>query len=331
MSCRASSVQSHWERLRPTRSGRSQAKRTTWIATSGGKTALGPAARRVCQPRKTLGEKACGPRADHRPLDAHGAPHFRLRMPPSQQEDNLPPSGQPGGDGAGAEPEGDESADGPAWRSMDVGSPFDYGRQGILYVAAHLPRPTQSGLSDAAAEELVRLASALGGRTLGLFSSRKAAERAAEVVRERTELTVLLQGEESLPGLVRRFRDTPGTCLFGVLSLWQGVDVPGDACQLVVIDRLPFPRPDEPVAAARAGAIDAAGGSGFAAVSVPIAAVRLAQGSGRLIRRADDRGVIALLDPRLRTKGYGEKIFENLPPGMRSFDDIRDAVAHAGI
>ena len=207
-------------------------------------------------------------------------------------------------------PEGDDT-----WRSLDVGSPFEYGRQGILYVAARLPRPTQSGLSDAAAEELVALVQALGGRTLGLFSSRRAAERAAEVLRAKTDLTVLLQGEEALPLLVRRFREDRSSCLMGVMSLWQGVDVPGEACQLVVIDRLPFPRPDEPLAAARAAAVDAAGGSGFAAVSVPIAAVRLAQGVGRLIRSTDDKGVVAVLDSRLETaRGYGGYLRASLPP-----------------
>jgi ATP-dependent DNA helicase DinG len=201
------------------------------------------------------------------------------------------------------------------WTSLDVGSPFDYARQGILYVAARLPRPTASGLSEAAAEEMVGLVEALGGRTLGLFSSRRAAERAAEVLRDRTDLTILLQGEEALPLLVRRFREDRNSCLLGVMSLWQGVDVPGEACQLVLIDRLPFPRPDEPLAAARSAAVDAAGGSGFAAVSVPIAAVRLAQGAGRLIRSAADRGVVAVLDSRLESaKGYGGYLRRSLPP-----------------
>jgi ATP-dependent DNA helicase DinG len=205
--------------------------------------------------------------------------------------------------------------DDPPWRPLDVGSPFDYPRQGILYVAARLPRPGASGLSDAAGEELLRLVSALGGRTLGLFSSRRAALQAADLVRARTDLPVLLQGDEALPLLVRRFRDDRSSCLFGVMSLWQGVDVPGDACQLVVIDRLPFPRPDEPLAAARAAAVDAAGGSGFASVSVPIAAVRLAQGAGRLIRSATDRGVVAVLDSRLETaRGYGPFLRRSLPP-----------------
>ncbi|MER7458940.1 ATP-dependent DNA helicase [Micromonospora sp. NPDC126480] len=204
---------------------------------------------------------------------------------------------------------------GPGWRSLDVGSPFDYARQGILYVAAHLPRPSTSGLPDPAGEELLGLVESLGGRTLGLFSSRRAAQQAAELLRERTDLPVLLQGEEALPLLVRRFREERSSCLFGVMSLWQGVDVPGDSCQLVVIDRLPFPRPDEPLAAARAAAVDATGGSGFAAVSVPIAAVRLAQGVGRLIRATGDRGVVAVLDSRLETaRGYGPFLRRSLPP-----------------
>jgi ATP-dependent DNA helicase DinG len=209
----------------------------------------------------------------------------------------------------------DEEEPPPPWRSLDVGSPFDYPKQGILYVAAHLPRPAESGLPGPAAQELVRLIRALGGRTLGLFSSRRAATRAAEVLRAETDLEILVQGEEALPLLVRRFRSEPSSCLLGVMSLWQGVDVPGDACQLVVIDRLPFPRPDEPLAAARAAAVDAAGGSGFASVSVPIAAVRLAQGVGRLIRTAGDRGVVAVLDSRLETaRGYGSYLRKSLPP-----------------
>ncbi|MDQ1701136.1 MAG: ATP-dependent helicase DinG, partial [Frankiaceae bacterium] len=130
-----------------------------------------------------------------------------------------------------------------SWRALDVGSPFDYPKQGILYVASRLPRPGASGLSEAAQEELVELVEAAGGRTLGLFSSRRAAGQAAEALRAKTSLPVLLQGEDSLGNLVRQFRADEATCLLGVMSLWQGVDVPGPACQLVVVDRLPFPRP----------------------------------------------------------------------------------------
>jgi ATP-dependent DNA helicase DinG len=234
-------------------------------------------------------------------------------------------SGSAGPDGSGrsAAPSGGASSAGVAaspssgdgWTSLDVGSPFDYPKQGILYVAAHLPRPAASGLPDAAGAELLRLVEALGGRTLGLFSSRKAATQAAELLRAKTDLPILLQGEETLPILVRKFKEQKDSCLFGVMSLWQGVDVPGDSCQLVVIDRLPFPRPDEPLAAARAAAVDASGGSGFSAVSVPIAAVRLAQGVGRLIRSTGDKGVVAVLDSRLETaRGYGAFLRKSLPP-----------------
>ncbi|MEV6629896.1 ATP-dependent DNA helicase [Actinoplanes sp. NPDC051470] len=212
-------------------------------------------------------------------------------------------------------PRAPQETSGEGWTSLDVGSPFDYPKQGILYVASHLPRPAASGLPDQAGEELLELVQALGGATLGLFSSRKAATQAAELVRSRTTLPVLLQGEEALPLLVRRFREERATCLFGVMSLWQGVDVPGESCQLVVIDRLPFPRPDEPLAAARAAAVDATGGSGFSAVSVPIAAIRLAQGVGRLIRSTGDKGVVAVLDSRLETaRGYGAFLRRSLPP-----------------
>ncbi|MEV6344464.1 ATP-dependent DNA helicase [Actinoplanes sp. NPDC051851] len=208
-----------------------------------------------------------------------------------------------------------EPVSGDGWTSLDVGSPFDYPKQGILYVAAHLPRPKASGLPDEAGAELLKLVEALGGRTLGLFSSRRAATQAAELLRDRTDLPILLQGEETLPILVRKFKEQRESCLFGVMSLWQGVDVPGDSCQLVVIDRLPFPRPDEPLAAARSAAVDATGGSGFSAVSVPIAAVRLAQGVGRLIRSTGDKGVVAVLDSRLETaRGYGTFLRNSLPP-----------------
>jgi ATP-dependent DNA helicase DinG len=213
--------------------------------------------------------------------------------PPPANEDDQPP--QP-------------------WRALDVGSPFDYARQGMLYVAARLPRPSVSGLPDPAQEELVALAEAAGGRTLGLFSSRRAAAQAAEVLRARTKLPVLLQGEDTLGHLVRRFREDPEACLLGVMSLWQGVDVPGPSCQLVVIDRLPFPRPDDPLSSARSKAVDDSGGSGFAAVSVPHAAVRLAQGAGRLIRATGDRGVVAVLDSRLHSARYGDFLRRSLPP-----------------
>ena len=142
-----------------------------------------------------------------------------------------------------------------------------------------LPAPGRDGLGPAHLDEIVDLVDAAGGRTLGLFSSRRAAEAAAEVVRERLpHLTTLVQGEAQLPELSRQFVEDPHTCLFGTLSLWQGLDVPGDTCQLVLIDRIPFPRPDDPLMSARQRAADRAGGNGFMQVAATHAALLLAQG-----------------------------------------------------
>ena len=206
------------------------------------------------------------------------------------------------------------------WRGLDVGSPFDYARQGILYIARHLPPPGRDGHGDPLHAELVDLVTAAGGRTLGLFSSRRAAEAAAEAVRARTDLPVLCQGDDVVATLVRQFAADPAACLFGTLGLWQGVDVPGPSCSLVVLDRIPFPRPDEPLAQARSEAVDASGGSGFMAVSVAHAATLLAQGAGRLIRTGSDRGVVAVLDSRLATRRYGAALVDGLPPMWRTTD-----------
>ncbi|KQW49029.1 ATP-dependent helicase [Nocardioides sp. Root1257] len=222
-----------------------------------------------------------------------------------------------------------ERVDGPAertdgampWRGLDVGSPFDYGRQGILYVARHLPPPGRDGMSTAMLDEIVELVDAAEGRTLGLFSSRRAAEAAAEVVRERLpHLTTLAQGDAQLPELAAQFVGDPHTCLFGTLSLWQGLDVPGDTCQLVLIDRIPFPRPDDPLLSARQKAADQAGGNGFMQVAATHAALLLAQGAGRLIRTHTDRGVVAVLDPRLATARYGSFLRASLPPMWTTTD-----------
>jgi ATP-dependent DNA helicase DinG len=210
--------------------------------------------------------------------------------------------------------------DAPAWRGIDVGSPFDYRRQGILYVARHLPPPGRDGASPESMDELAALVAAAGGRTLGLFSSRRAAKAAAEAMRERLDVPVLCQGDDATPTLVREFAGSAATCLFGTLSLWQGVDVPGSACQLVVIDRIPFPRPDDPLASARQRAVAQAGGNGFMSVAATHAALRLAQGVGRLIRTGEDRGVVAVLDPRLATARYGQFLRASLPPFWETTD-----------
>ena len=162
---------------------------------------------------------------------------------------------------------------------------------------------------------------------LGLFSSRRAAEEAAGVLRGATDLTVYAQGEDQLPALVEAFAADEDACLVGTLSLWQGVDVPGRTCRLVIIDRIPFPRPDDPVAQARSEAVAAAGGNGFMSVAATHAALLLAQGAGRLIRRAEDRGVVAVLDPRLRTARYGSFLARSMPPLWPTRD--RDVVLGA--
>ena len=207
------------------------------------------------------------------------------------------------------------------WVGLDVGSPFDYGQQGILYVARHLPQPGRDGLVPSVLDEITELVDAAGGRTLGLFSSRRAAEAAAEHVRKALpHLTTLAQGEAQLPELAKQFVADPHTCLFGTLSLWQGLDVPGDTCQLVIIDRIPFPRPDDPLMSARQRAADAAGGNGFMQVAATHAALLLAQGAGRLIRTTSDRGVVAVLDPRLMTARYGSFLKASLPPMWTTTD-----------
>jgi ATP-dependent DNA helicase DinG len=215
------------------------------------------------------------------------------------------------------------------WVGLDVGSPFDYGRQAILYVARHLPPPGRDGLGEAQLAEIASLVDAAGGRTLGLFSSRRAAETAAEAVRQRLpHLTMLAQGEAQLPELARQFVGDPHTCLFGTLSLWQGLDVPGETCQLVIIDRIPFPRPDDPLMSARQRAADREGRNGFMQVAATHAALLHAQGSGRLIRTTTDRGVVAVLDPRLATARYGSFLKASLPPMWTTYDGdlVREAL-----
>ena len=206
----------------------------------------------------------------------------------------------------------------PAWRGLDVGSPFDYPRQAIAYVAKHLPAPGRDGMAPETLDEIEELVRASGGRTLGLFSSMRAAVAATEAMRDRfgtdTGIDFICQGEDQTSTLVRAFARDARTCLFGTLSLWQGVDVPGSACQLVIIDRIPFPRPDDPLSSARSQAIARMGGNGFMAVAATHAALRLAQGAGRLVRRDDDRGVVAILDSRMMTARYAGFLQKSLPP-----------------
>jgi ATP-dependent DNA helicase DinG len=200
---------------------------------------------------------------------------------------------------------------------LDVGSPFDYQAKGLIYCAAGLPRPTDPAWSDAAIDELAALIEAAGGRTLALFTSYRAMHRAVEALRARLAYPLLAQGELSKPVLVDRFAGEPETCLFATMSFWQGIDVPGPSLSLVSIDRLPFPRPDDPLLQARR---EHAGAGAFDAIDVPRAATLLAQGAGRLIRTPEDRGAVAVLDPRLATARYGPKIVAALPRMRRTKD-----------
>ncbi|MDA3638176.1 ATP-dependent DNA helicase [Mycobacterium xenopi] len=222
-----------------------------------------------------------------------------------------------------------DGGDPPRWRGLDVGSPFAHARAGILYVAAHLPPPGRDGTGSVEQlNEIAGLVDAAGGRTLGLFSSMRAARAAAEAMRDRLSTPVLCQGDDSTAALVERFAADPATSLFGTLSLWQGVDVPGPSLSLVIIDRIPFPRPDDPLLSARQRAVAARGRNGFMTVAASHAALLLAQGAGRLLRSVDDRGVVAVLDSRMATARYGGYLRASLPPFWTTTDaaQVRQAL-----
>ena len=207
---------------------------------------------------------------------------------------------------------------------LDVGSPFDFAQQGVLYLPKHLPEPSRDGTSPQVLEELGELIDAAGGRTLALFSSWRGVEAAdihlRKVLAELPIKIITQKRGDAVGPLVERFANDETSVLLGTMSLWQGVDVPGSACILVCIDRIPFPRPDDPVMSARAAQADASGGSGFMQVSLPRAALLLAQGTGRLIRSIDDRGVVAILDSRIMTKRYGATLLNSMPPLWRTSD-----------
>jgi len=207
---------------------------------------------------------------------------------------------------------------------LDVGSPFDFANQGLLYLPKDLPEPGRDGPSKEALTELGELIQAAGGRTLALFSSWRGVEAADEHLRDvlaELRLPIITQRRgDSVGPLVDKFAKDEKSILLGTISLWQGIDVPGPACTLVAIDRIPFPRPDEPVLSARAAEADAAGGSGFMQISLPRAALLLAQGTGRLIRSLDDRGVVAILDSRIVNKRYGSILLNSMPPFWRTSD-----------
>jgi ATP-dependent DNA helicase DinG len=219
----------------------------------------------------------------------------------------------------GLEPTADAATD-LGYLAARVESPFDVRGQSLLYVPRTMPDPRRDGWADAAGEELCALVTAAGGRTLVLCTSRRAVERFAALLRDRTDHPVLAQGDAANAALLDRFAAEETSCLVATRAFWQGVDVPGPACVLVVIDRVPFTRPDDPLEQARREAVERAGGSGFRDVDLPAAALVLAQGAGRLLRHRDDRGVVAVLDSRLATAGYRRVLLEALPPMRRTVE-----------
>jgi ATP-dependent DNA helicase DinG len=197
----------------------------------------------------------------------------------------------------------------------DVGSPFDYETHSMLYCALHLPNPNSDGFRPAVHDELEALIAAAGGRTLALFTSWRAMDEAADALRERIDNPILTQRDLPKPALVRAFAESDETCLFATQGLFQGVDVPGQSLSLVVIDRIPFPRPDDPLLSARR---DELGPTAFSEIDLPRAAMMLAQAAGRLIRSTTDRGAVAVLDPRLGKANYRWDIVKALPPMKRT-------------
>ena len=200
---------------------------------------------------------------------------------------------------------------------LNVGSPFDYRAHSLLYVARHLPDRRAPQAEAALHAELALLIAAAGGRTLALFTSRRATEEAAAALAPDLPYQLLLQGELPKGRLLEEFAHNETSCLFATLGFWQGVDIPGRSLSLVTLDRLPFPRPDDPLLQARRAR---AGSRAFSVVDLPRAATLLAQGAGRLIRSADDRGVVAVLDSRLATATYRGVLLATLPPMRRTVD-----------
>ncbi len=200
---------------------------------------------------------------------------------------------------------------------LNVGSPFDYRAHSLLYVARHLPDRRAPQAEAALHKELALLIAAAGGRTLALFTSRRATEEAAAALASELPYQLLLQGELPKGRLLEEFAAEETSCLFATLGFWQGVDIPGRSLSLVTLDRLPFPRPDDPLLQARRAR---AGSRAFSVVDLPRAATLLAQGAGRLIRSAEDRGVVAVLDPRLATASYRGVLLSTFPPMRRTVE-----------
>jgi ATP-dependent DNA helicase DinG len=198
-------------------------------------------------------------------------------------------------------------------------SPFDFARQGLLYLPQKLPPdPNDPDFTAAVVEAALPVIEASGGRAFLLFTTLRALRKAADLLRERLDYPLLVQGSGSRSELLARFRSLGNAVLLGAASFWEGVDVRGEALSLVVIDKLPFAPPDDPVLSARSEALQAAGGNPFTALQLPQAVLQLKQGAGRLIRDETDRGVLMLCDPRLLSRSYGRRVLASLPPMTRT-------------
>jgi len=199
-------------------------------------------------------------------------------------------------------------------------SHFDFSRQAILYVPRALPEPREEGWVREASRELERILEASRGRAFVLFTSYAQMEQVYRSLRHRLRFPTMIQGEKSKSGLLDAFRSTPNAVLFATSSFWQGVDVQGEQLSSVIIDKLPFSVPSDPVVAARIARINAAGGNAFYQYQIPAATILLKQGMGRLIRSRADRGILALLDKRVLTKSYGKMFLKSLPPAPLTHD-----------
>lgn len=198
-------------------------------------------------------------------------------------------------------------------RQMVVESHFDFKKQAVLYLPRRMPDPRSRDFLDASVEEIVQILEATRGRAFVLFTSLASMRETHERVRDLIDYPTFIQGQGSKTGLLERFRKTEGAVLFATSSFWQGVDVQGEALSCVIISKLPFAVPSDPVVAARQKYIDDQGGNSFYQYSVPQAAITLKQGLGRLIRSTSDRGVLSILDPRIRTKSYGRFFLQSIP------------------
>jgi ATP-dependent DNA helicase DinG len=210
-------------------------------------------------------------------------------------------------------------------------SPFDYERQGLLYVPTNLPQPNSPDYTDAVIDAALPVIEAAGGRAFLLCTTIRAVNRAAERLRAEFEkrklpFPLFVQGEAGRTELLDRFRAAGNAVLIGSQSFWEGVDVRGDALSVVIIDKLPFAPPDDPVLAARISALEKKGLNGFMQHQLPEAIINLKQGAGRLIRDETDRGVLMICDPRLVSKPYGKRIWQSLPPFKRTreFNAVKD-------